>query len=255
MSDFVCATAARVPLASGQAAQINNINRCTSNISNNCTSSEFDLVDEAFAALFQNVKTCQYFNFNPSSFPTDVDKNKLFLLHLNIRSLSKNYDNLIEFLSNLSLPPHIISITETKIKDKPSVNIGIPGYTFLHVNSISNAGGVGVYVSDLLQFKELSFVATFPGCESLWIKITCPNTDINYVVGTVYRHPNTNANKFCEFLNEILTELSISHEQYFILGDMNLNTNSESLCNCGKDYLNMLSTNCSTNIIDKPTSD
>ena len=55
---------------------------------------------------------------------------------------------------------------ETKIKDKPQINISIPVYTFLHNNSDTNAGGVGVYVSDFFQFQELTFKASFSGCEN-----------------------------------------------------------------------------------------
>ena len=172
-------------------------------------------------------------------------------MHLNIRSLSKNYDNLIEFLTNVPLRPHIISLTETKIKDKPLVNITIPGYTFLHVNSVSNAGGVGVYVSDLLQFKKLSFEASFSGCESIWINLTYSGTHINYVVGTVYCHPNSNASDFMEFLNVILTDLNLDHKRFLILGDMNIITPKRT--NCSKDYLNLFSSNCATNIIDVTT--
>ena len=121
----------------------------------------------------------------------------------------------------------------------------------MRVNSVSNAGGVGVYVSDLLQFKKLSFEASFSGSESIWINLTYPGTDINYVVGTVYRHPNSNAYDFMKFLNNILTELNLDHKRFFVLGDMNINTTKRT--NCCKDYLNLLSSNCATNIIDVPT--
>ena len=93
----------------------------------------------------------------------------------------------------------------------------------MHVNSVSNAGGVGIYVSDLSQFKKLSFEAYFSGSESIWINLTYPGTDINYVVGTVYCHPNSNACDFMEFLNDILTELNLDHKRFFVLGDMNIN--------------------------------
>ena len=186
-----------------------------------------------------------------SSLPFDFNDSKLFLLHLNIRSLSKNFDNLIKFLTNVPLRPHIISLTETKIKDMSLVNITISGYTFLHVNSVSNFGGMGIYVSDLLQFKRLSFEVSFSGSESIWINFTYPGTDINYVVGTVYRHPNSNADDFMEFLNDNLTKLNLYHKRFFVFGDMNINTYKRT--HCRKDYLNLLSSNCATNIIDVPT--
>ena len=44
------------------------------------------------------------------------------------------------------------------------------------------------------------------------VKLSRPN--INYVVGTVYRHRNTNANAFCDYLNEILLDLNMN-KNYF----------------------------------------
>ena len=125
------------------------------------TPDDFDVSDKAFSAIFENIQPCRYSNAN--SFPTKTTgtKDGLLLLHLNIRSLAKNYDSLVAFLSTLAFQSHIIALTETKIRDKPTINIAIPGFTFLHVNSKSNAGRVGVYVSDLLQYKQLTFSSTF----------------------------------------------------------------------------------------------
>ena len=52
----------------------------------------------------------------------------------------------VNFLSNFNTKPHIILLRETKIKGKPLTNISLPGYSFLHNNSQTNAGGVGVYI-------------------------------------------------------------------------------------------------------------
>ena len=39
--------------------------------------------------------------------------------------------------------------------DKPLLDISIPGYIFLHVNTSTNAGGVGIYIIDTLQYEEI----------------------------------------------------------------------------------------------------
>ena len=56
------------------------------------------------------------------------------------------------------------------------------GYTFLHANSITNAGGVGVYISNELNYDELTFNLTFYGCENIWLKITCPYSKTIYAI-------------------------------------------------------------------------
>ena len=207
MSANPCFDTTRSPMVSSQA--------CPDNLFNS-----FDLCEETFSSIFQNVKPCQY--LNPSCLPIHCNNNKLILLHLNMRSLQKNYDDLHAFLSDLPCKPHIISISETKIKDKPLTSISLPGYIFLHKNSVSNAGGVGVYISDLLRFNEITFKATFPGCESLWINLNSSNNESNYVIGTVYRHPSTSITNFCEYINEIFIELNVQMKHYFVLGDINI---------------------------------
>ena len=97
-----------------------------------------------------------------------------------------------EFLSNFNTKPHIISLSETKIKGKPLTNISLPGYSFLHSNSQTNAGGAGVYIHESLRYDELDCTINFAGCEDIWIKITCPITNNIFIIGTIYRHPTTN---------------------------------------------------------------
>ena len=191
-------------MTSSQATSLNH--------ENDCESENFDLSDKSFSS-FQNSKACAYLNL--SSTFGHQSNNELFLFHLNIRSFHKNFDSLCDLLSKLPQKPHIIGLSEAKIKDKPQINISIPVYTFLRNNSDTNAGGVGVYVSDFFQFQELTFKASFSGCESLWIKLSCPNTEINYVVGTIYRHPNTNTNAFCDYLNKILSDLNMNKKYVF----------------------------------------
>ena len=113
-------------------------------------SANFDLSDSAFASMFQNVEPCQI--IQPTSV-TPTYNSEMFLLHLNICSPQKNFVN---FLTSLPTAPHVISFTETKIKDKLLCNISIPGYTFLHVNSLTNAGGVGVYINNNLHFQPIN---------------------------------------------------------------------------------------------------
>ena len=61
--------------------------------------------------------------------------NSLTILHLNIKSLNKNFDELYEFLVSFRLRPDVMCLTETRIKNDPLVNITIPQYKFFHVDS------------------------------------------------------------------------------------------------------------------------
>ena len=94
-------------------------------------------------------------------------------------------------MSYIILKPLIICITETKLKDIPDVNISLPGYVFIHENSSTNAGGVGIYSSKNLYFDEI-FNLKLLNSESLWIKVKSSNCSISRVIGTIYRYPTKN---------------------------------------------------------------
>ena len=67
-------------------------------------------------------------------------------MHVNIRSLHKNFNLLYEFIQSLQFVPQIICITETRIKNQPQINVPIPNYGFAHANSKSNAGGFAKHI-------------------------------------------------------------------------------------------------------------
>ena len=80
--------------------------------------------DLSFDYAFNHVKSCSYYD-TPSLIPK-LNSNELFLLHINIRSLQKNFDNLVNFTSQFTVLPDIICITETRQKNNPLINISIP---------------------------------------------------------------------------------------------------------------------------------
>ena len=72
-------------------------------------------------------------------------KKNLFILHIYIRSIYKNFNALNhEFLQSLDYLPDIICLSETKIKNLPTVNLSLTGYHLIeHADSQTAAGGVG----------------------------------------------------------------------------------------------------------------
>jgi len=125
--------------------------------------------------------------------PPPTASNACFhIIHINIRSLQKNHDDLIKFLSLCRLPPNIICLSKTRIKEKPSINISIPGYQFIHENSPTNAEGVAMYISNSINFQKLThFYNELAGSENIWINIELSKNE-KYVIGTIYRHTNLN---------------------------------------------------------------
>ena len=138
-------------------------------------------------------------------------------LHVNIRSLQKIFDLLCELITLLNFTPHIICFTETQIKDHPLINVSIPNYSFVHVNSTSNAGGVDVYLHSSLKYKLYEQQFSLSNSERMWIKVRSPVS--KFVMGGAYQHPSfATADKFIDEFSNVLDVLSTRNELYYILG-------------------------------------
>ena len=93
------------------------------------------LPDMLSDSLRTNIKACNYYD--------------IFKL---ISSLQSHFDKLYDLLLELTHPPSIILISETRINKEPLININLSGYTFLHSPFPSVVGGVGAYFSNQLKF-------------------------------------------------------------------------------------------------------
>ena len=154
-----------------------------------------------FDRLTQNTKNCNYWDL--TNFPIiDPTSNKLFAIHINIRLLRKNFDDLYHFVSELKLQPTLICLSETRLKESSNMGtLKIEGYKLMHANSITNARGVAMYVSDYLDMKLTNqFNVDCPGCEELWIKVRL-KTNFIFLTSVVCKHPKTSKNIFIDNLN------------------------------------------------------
>lgn len=124
--------------------------------------------------------------------------NSLSVLHCNIRSISANFDHLVDMLSELQHPFKLIGLSETWINSANDLtcNVSLPGYKFLSQPSSHRAGGVGLFVNEDLCFnirEDLS--SSDEQFESLWIELQNPSSK-NVLCAVVYRHPNTDLESF-----------------------------------------------------------
>ena len=121
----------------------------------NSCSDAGEVCESLHEIIIQNISNCEYYDIDCRLVNGNSD-DALIPLHVNIRSLQKNFDPLCELITLLNFTPQIICITETRIKDQPLINVAIPNYSFVHANSTSNAGGVAVYFHCSLKIYSLS---------------------------------------------------------------------------------------------------
>ena len=211
---------------------------------------------------------CSYFDINELN-TTFTNKNAISLIHANLRSLRKNLSIFEQMLNRLDRKPDVICITETKLRetimsdsDKNEVNlpvneldaIKLPGYEFYHTISTTNAGGAGLYVSNMCEHKirnDLD-IKIDGECEAKFVEIITANASIkNVIVGSIYRHPHDNHQ---EFLSDISEKIECIQKKCHvaILGDININTKENSDKNT-QDYKNTLLSLGLRNTINLPT--
>ena len=163
--------------------------------------------------------------------------NDFFVLHINTRSLNKNFKKLVEILIQLGKLPEMIAISETKLQAE--FKMQLHGYNFIQNNSNTNAGDVGMFVKETLAFQATTEYQLYTeGCEDLWITGNINNT--KKVFDVLHSHPQKDFTNFSKSLEQTLTALNRNKKQYLIRGDVNINLlDYESKSNI-KDYVDKL---------------
>ena len=213
---------------------------------------DFDFISSLHNLLANNFKQCKTYETN-CKLPLTEKKKNLFILHINIRPIYKNFDALNhEFLQRLDYLPDIICLSETKIKNLPTVNLSLTGYHSIeHADSQTAAGGVGIYIFDNYSSKTIEKNTLICNCEDIWIQISDFNSNQIFYLGVIYRHPNSYIINFLSALNDKLIQLG--KHKYYIFGDFNINIDDKNLSVNSDMYLNMISSNGAFLPIDKHT--
>ena len=160
------------------------------------------------------------------------------LLHINIRSLTKNLEKLEELLSDLDKMPEIIAISETKLKAE--FKLQLDGYDFLQKDSSTNAGGVGLFISKSLNYEVIEHYHLHNNdCEELWVKIKMRNKV--KIFGVIYRHPKSSITEFYNSFEKTLSLLNKQKAEYYITGDFNID-----LIQCDTNEAQKTMQTCST---------
>ena len=158
--------------------------------------------DEEENIQFHN-NICSYADCNELNRLISQTKVCTSAFHLNIASISKHYNELINLLALIKQDFSFIGISETRSlceEDDEPENIPlehkddypIPGYKKFFTPTESSAGGVSLYVLKNLTHKprdDLSRSCYQPlNLESVFVEIILSNRP-NIIVGNIYRHP------------------------------------------------------------------
>ena len=158
--------------------------------------------------FFSDVFNCDFYTentFNDMLQDKFCNCENLSLIHFNIRSIGRNFENLTTLLHSINNTFSIIGVSETWLRDS-SHSVDMNGYNFVHnYPSDRPGGGVGLYLSSDLQYKFRNDLG-FPeqSCvESLFIEIV-NSKGKNIIVGIVYRPPNQIVGDFISNLVKLI---------------------------------------------------
>ena len=181
----------------------------------------------------------------------------MFLIHFNIRSLQKYIDELATYLAGFKSQPEIVAISETKLREgNIDRNSDLEGYSFVHSDGKTCAGGVGICIKNTLKYSvNLHSKIVLTNAEHLWIDIL--DDKVPSSIGVVYKHPDDSTagmiDKFTDELNELFISLNNSKNPFYCLGDFNVNLMNISSNNAVRRYANMLISCNNRRLIDVPT--
>ena len=202
-------------------------------------------------------------NFNtytPETFRGIIGNNgSLNIFHQNIRSIlkeGKKYEIDI-MLNTIDNPFHILAFTETWLRPD---NVGAVKFDdYEHVSKIRPTdkyfdmkkvgGGVSFFIKNNIQFKvrdDLSLM--LPYIETLFIEV--PHKDKTFLIGVIYRVPNTNVGMFNEHINKLIEPIRNNFE-VILLGDFNICLMNDD--NRTQSFKNILQSNSLFPTILEPT--
>ena len=175
----------------------------------------------------ENLPNCKYRDISYfSNLDVELKSKCLSFFHLNINSLSKNFDNFNHLINELKLEFDILGISESRILKSQSLNtnVSLQNYDIEQTPTESTTGGTLLYINKRHSYKtRLDFAIYQPKkLESIFVEVVLPKKS-NLIVGCIYKHPSMDICTLNDhYLNPLLDNLSKeANKSIVLLGDFN----------------------------------
>ena len=213
------------------------------------------VINEENESDYNQPVTCNYYSikeFTECKFNT---RKTFSIMHLNIHSIQLHIDELRYFLNMLEHTFDIVTISGSKLKSEPSVNIEIPGYkTPISTKTEAENGGTLIYLAEGINYKPRKDLEIYRSkeLESTFIEIINPKGSI---IGVIYRHPNMDTTQFIDNkFNDLLVKLSQEiNKKVYIAGDFNFDLLKMSTHTATSNFYNKATSNLLVPLITLPT--
>lgn len=169
----------------------------------------------------------------------------LSLLHLNIRSMRNKQDELDIWLNSLQVNFDALMFTETWLNEtdaSPTFNNYIP----IRLDRIGRGGGLVIYLQRNYTYHVVD------ECTMVNSDLECLVVETSlFLVAVLYRPPTGYKRHFLKHLENMLLYCLNAKKQFFILGDVNINTLSSDTH--AQDLMDLVSSYGCQNAINMPT--
>ena len=131
----------------------------------------------------------------------------LSFIHSNIRSIPANLNAFMSYMSNINCDFSVIGFSETWLNSSNIDTYSIDGYRHVGLTrETGKGGGVSLFICDSIMYCELpEFNMVCEYIECVFVKLNCMGH--NFIVGVVYRAPNSNISDFNDSIHDILEKV------------------------------------------------
>lgn len=177
-----------------------------------------DALDD-FAEVVTHVVSAENYKVLKSKLLDKDSKNNLNIIHINIRSINKNLDQMLILIESLGENFDIMVLSETWIIEDIT-RFNITGYNvFYSQGQFNQNDGVVVYVNNNFS-SEFSFIKF---TENTFTNLIFKLNGLSYSITSVYRPPSTSVGLFLEDLETVLERFRDPDTVYVFTGDINVN--------------------------------
>ena len=185
--------------------------------------------DPSFSEISSLLQKCKSNTLEDLKIAFKDFKNNFSTYFLNIDGNHSNFDSLSIELDNYQHKFSVIGIVETNVEQINGNMYQLPGYTACYQDKVYGklkGSGVALYIHNYFNFViEQKISSVSQNLESIFVRIT--NTAEPLLVGSVYRSPNGDINKFHEEIETIFTETS--KNVTYVMGDYKIDLFKDNL--------------------------
>jgi endonuclease/exonuclease/phosphatase family metal-dependent hydrolase len=194
--------------------------------------------DSSSCNYIEESKLNEFFDFKK-----ECQKQSLKLMHINCRSLKKNYTAINDLIATVDDRLTALAVTETWLSNANKDSVDLVGYEFISNNrQDKSGGGVGIYINIDVNYvvrHELTRMSTYLEC--IFIEMVVVGGK-NILLGCVYRPPNSDVNEFNRELELLLQTCDTKKGQYILVaGDFNLDLLNSNNHHPTLTFLNIMS--------------